>query len=183
MPGQVYCVGISRRRFAGAFSRERTLTYADSKAAAISWNTRRRRQGRKTRDVHPLADWNPADLEELHSRFYSKRYVVVNLCPSEAHDCLIFERPGKSSVCPTRVFPPSTRLETTSLVAFAAFMPSPRELTSLNYTCASFCICTRWIVEGKFFEKRRGGIPYRYSSIKQRDVHLSWAVSTRISLS
>ena len=38
MLGQVYCVGISRRRFAGAFSREkreRPLTYADSKAAAI----------------------------------------------------------------------------------------------------------------------------------------------------
>lgn len=83
---------------------ERTLTYADSKAAAISWNTRRRRQGRKTRDTFRAGASKSCSLR-CQFRDFTRKHV---LNPNESllrRDCLIFERPGKSPVCRARVFP------------------------------------------------------------------------------
>lgn len=202
--GQVYRAGISRRRFAGAFSlvrSERTLTYADSKAAAISRNTRRWRQGRKTGDRFER-------IEILRYSCFLRRvaillentrriYIQMDLCSSETRDCLIFEWPGKPLVCRARVFPPSSvtrdvkkaRVRAPGRAFGGAFMPLPRELTRLNYTCAHFCICTRrWIAEGAafffFFFRRAVSSGIRLlNRERERDVHLSWAVSVRISLS
>jgi len=124
----------------------------------LSRNTRRRRQRRKTRGTSA----REIEISRISMRRRPRYTILLNenttyareyLCSSETRDRPIFERPEKPLFAELAFFLRRARTRygdrgPGSLVAIRCHSYLCRELTSFNYTCAHFCICTRWTGRG-----------------------------------